>query len=679
LILVAATVTSYRPAWHAGFIWDDDDYVVKNELLTAPDGLKRIWFSLDSPSQYFPLTYTTFRIERRVWGLNPTGYHCVNILLHSLNALLIWRLLLRLGVPGAWLAAGLFALHPVQVESVAWITERKNVLSLCFCLLALLSWAGFIQERSRRRWSLYAFTLVFHALALFSKTTACTLPAALLLVLWLKKMPITRARLAQVIPFLAMGLGMGLVTIWWERFHQGTQGKLFSVGWMERLLIASRALWFYAGKLAWPRNLTFSYPHWTMHATDPLAYSWLAAGLGMCAVIYIARRYVGRGLEVAALYYATTLSPTLGFIMLYTFVWSFVADHYQYMASIGPLALGAAAITSGLDRWMKGKWLFQAGVCGTLLLVLGTLTWRQSGTYSDLQTVWRTTLARNPDSWLAHYNLGSELSKKNQVQEAIAHFQKAVVLNPDFVMAQYNLGTLLLHDGQVDAAMARLEKTLEIEPDHPLAHNKLGEALMRKGRIDEAIIHYQTALEVYTNFADAFSNLGYAYLQEGRADEAMAQYEKALELQPNDVKDHINLGNALLQKGRQREAMAQFQKVLEIEPHYMLADNNLAWVLATSPDASLRNGIKAVELAEEAERLSGNQNPIIMATLAAAYAEAGRFPDAVATIQRALQTATTQNNTPLVDALQMQLRLYEAGSPFRAPVQQESPSRPARP
>jgi hypothetical protein len=222
---VGATLLAYQPVWHAGFIWDDDVYVTGNKLLTAPDGLRRIWFSQESPSQYFPLTYTTFRFEHALWGMRPAGYHWVNLLLHAANALILWRLLRRLGLPGAWLAAGLFALHPVQVETVAWVTERKNVLSLCFYLLSLRAWVEFIHRTTtatatpgspsigNRPWAFYGIALGLYPLALFSKTTACTLPAALLLVLWLKGEPITRRRLGQLLPFVAGGLGMGLLTV----------------------------------------------------------------------------------------------------------------------------------------------------------------------------------------------------------------------------------------------------------------------------------------------------------------------------------------------------------------------------------------------------------------------------------------------------------------------------------
>src|SRR5436305_11241868 len=264
IILVAATILLYQPAWNGGFIWDDDAYITKNPLLTAPDGLWRIWFSLESPSQYFPFTYTTFRVERSLWDLNPTGCHWINILLHATDALLLWWLLTRLRIPGAWLAGAIFALHPVQVESVAWITERKNVLMGFFFLLTLLAWTAFVDERTKRPWRFYGLALILYVLALSAKTTACTLPAALLLILWLQKKSINWERILQIAPFFLLGLGIGLVTVWWERYHQGTRMAVLALGPVERILVASRAVWFYLGKLIWPSNLTFIYPRWTI-------------------------------------------------------------------------------------------------------------------------------------------------------------------------------------------------------------------------------------------------------------------------------------------------------------------------------------------------------------------------------------------------------------------------------
>src|SRR6187401_3377995 len=250
VLLATVTIVAYRPAWHGGFLWDDDVYIVNNELLTAPHGWQRIWFSLDSPSQYFPLTYSTFRIERALWGLNTTGYHWVNLLLHVGNALLVWAVLARLKVRGSWLAAAIFALHPVQVESVAWITERKNVLMGFFFLLTLLAWIAFVDKRTRRPWIFYYLALTLYALALSAKTTACTLPAALLLIFWLQKKPITMGRLMQIVPFVMLGVGMGLLAIWWEHYHQGTSRDVFTfLNPVARILVASQAVWFYLSKI----------------------------------------------------------------------------------------------------------------------------------------------------------------------------------------------------------------------------------------------------------------------------------------------------------------------------------------------------------------------------------------------------------------------------------------------
>ena len=397
LLLVARChLLAYLPVWHGGFIWDDDVYVTNNPLLTAPDGLRRIWFSLDSPSQYFPLTYTVFRIERSLWGLNPAGYHWVNILLHAVNALLVWRLLKRLSVPGAWLAAAIFALHPVQVESVAWITELKNVLSLFFILLTLFCWVEFVEERSKRLVVL-AGAGVLRAGAL-QQDDGLHAAGGVAVDFVAERKADRWPRLAQIVPFLAMGVGMGLLTVWWERYHQGTQGSAFFDGLAGTHSDCEPCALVLPGKLVWPVNLTFSYPRWTINPADPLAYGWLVAGAGLGVAIYFARRFVGRGVEVATLFYVATLSPLLGFIMLYTFRYTFVADHYQYVACIGPIALAAAGITMAFERWGKGNLFLKPVFCGVLLLTLGVLTWRQAGMYADTETLWRTTLDRNPNS-----------------------------------------------------------------------------------------------------------------------------------------------------------------------------------------------------------------------------------------------------------------------------------------
>ena len=568
LFLSIATVIAYQPAWRAGFIWDDDVYVTTNPLLTAPDGFGRIWFSMDSPSQYFPLTYTVFRLEHGLWGLNPAGYHWVNILLHAANALLVWQLLKRLGVPGAWLAAAIFALHPVEVESVAWVTELKSVLSLFFILLALLAWIEFIGEQSKRFW--YWLALIFFAFALFSKTTACTLPAALLLILWLKKKRIDWRRLTQVVPFLAMGVGMGLLTIWWERFHQGTQGKLFSMGLTERILVASRAVWFYAGKLFWPVNLTFSYPKWTINPADPLAYGWLAAGVGFCAAIYFARRLAGRSVEVAVLFFVATLIPLLGFIMLYTFRYTFVADHYQYVASIGLIALAAAGMTIVLSKWEKTKPLLKPAVCGMLLLTLGTMTWRQCRMYADEETLWQTTIQKNPDSWAAFANLGDHSIKNGKLDEAIVCYQKLLEFQPGDASTYVSIGAAFLQKGQTDKAASYFERTLEANPnpaDYAEACNNLGYIFAIKGRLDQAIVCYYKAIESKPDIVSTYLNLGLALAREEKWDKAIESYHEALQLDPNHASVYTHLATALEHQGRQHEAIQEYQEALRLNPN----------------------------------------------------------------------------------------------------------------
>ena len=530
--LAALTVFAYWPAWHGGFIWDDDRYVTHNYLLIASDGLRRIWFSLDAPSQYFPLTYTVLRIERSLWDLNPVGYHWVNILVHLGNALLVWCVLARLKVPGAWLAAAIFALHPVQVESVAWISELKNVLMGFFFLLTLLTWIEYVDATHKHRRILYVAALVFYLLALSAKATACTLPAALLLVLWLKQRPIGRRALLEIIPFVVLALGIGLVAVWWEKYHQGTR-MLVSLGPVERLLIASRAVWFYLGKIFWPAKLTFIYPQWRIDPTNPIAYSWPIAVAVAVVLIFYGRRFFGRSVEVAALFFVMTLGPLLGFVMLYTFRYTFVADHYQYLASIGPIALASAGLVT-LSRLSRTLQRLVGGTSFAILICLGLLTWRQSATYRDAETLWRATIAKNPDCWMAYNNLGVVQFEKGGVEDAIEKYQQSLRLHPDYPEAHYNLGSALLQEGYADEAIRQCEEALKIQPNEPDAHVVLGNAFMAKRDVDRAINQYQQALTVRPEDSNAHYNLGIALREKGETERAAREYEKARKYEPRD-------------------------------------------------------------------------------------------------------------------------------------------------
>src|SRR6267142_2723394 len=631
LLLVVTTIFAYQPVWHGGFIWDDDAYITNNELLTAPDGLRRIWFSLDSPSQYFPLVYTMFRFEHSWWGLSPTGYHFVNILLHIANALILWSLLVRLRVPGAWLAGAIFALHPVQVESVAWITERKNVLMGLFFLLTIRAWVEFVDRQTKHRWFFYVLALLLYALALFSKTTACTLPAALLLILWLQGQRINQRQLVQLVPFVVLALGMGLLTVWWERYHQGTHGPIFAISPLERLLIASRAIWFYLGKLFWPSNLTFIYPRWHIAPSNLLDYAPFLGMGGLGAAIYLTRRHLGRGVETAMLFFGATLGPVLGFIMLYTFRYTFVADHYQYLASIGPIALVCAGAATLARSYSQARPLV-FGLLPCVIAVLTVLTWRQSAMYADIESLWRTTIARNPDCWMAHNNLGTVLLQKGQVDEAISQYQQTLQMAPEAADADYNLGNALWQKGKAEEAIDHYRKALELRPYYFSAHYNLSTVLLQKGEIDDAIMHAQVALTV----------------------------------RPDVAAVHTNLAVAWLAKGQIADGIRQLEKTLEIAPRSVPALNNLAWIFATYSDPAFRDGARALELAQEANEFSSRNNPVILRTLAAAHANAGQFSRAVEVGQLAL--SLTDRQSPLANALQREIADYEAGEPYRENV-----------
>jgi protein O-mannosyl-transferase len=708
LFIVAATLIAYQPVWHAGFIWDDDKYVTDNPALHSWAGLQQIWLHPGATVQYYPLTFTSFWLEYHLWGLNPLGYHLLNVLLHSFNAILFWKILQRLKVPGAWLAAAIFALHPVCVESVAWVTERKNTLSGLFYLSSLLMalefWLPDIctgegngEPLTKRKYFWLAF--VFYVCALWSKTAAAPLPVVILILVWWKRSRVIWRDVFAVLPSLVVGLAMSIVTIYVEK-QLGSGDKEWNLSLAERCVVAGRDLWFYLGKLLWPHPLVFVYPRWNVQTSDLLDWIPFVAGLALLCILWLNLNRWGRSLPTALSYFLVLLFPILGFLSIFYFRYSFVADHFQYLASLSPIALAAAAITRAFGFLGKRNLFLKPLFCGVLLLTLGVLTWRQCGIYADAETLWETTLVRNPDSYLAennlglvlfqsgrvteaimhyqralqidpnimeaHNNLGNALFQNGNVDEAIAQYQQALQINPDYTAAHYNFGSVLFQLGRVDEAITHFQKALQISPDYTDAHNSLGLAFFQKGQMDEALDQFKAVLKLDPNYSDANFNLGNVYFQKNQLDEAVVHYQKALEINPNDAEIHNNLGIALQHEGRVSEAVQHWRKALEIQPNNVFAQNNLAWVLATCPDPSIRNATKAVELAKSAYQLSGGKNhPGILKTLAAAYANNDQFVEAVETTQKALQLATDQSNTSLVSAIQIQMKFYQAGLPFR--------------
>ena len=598
LLLFLATILAYWPALNGQFVWDDDSWTVNIAgLLRNLSGLCWIWRHPAALQQYYPLTGTSFWLDYHLWGFWTLPYHVENILLHATAALLFWRLLLRLKAPGAWLAGALFALHPVMVESAGWITERKNVLSLVLYLGALLAYGRFNRfwqgdnapgDSAPHRRRAYALALLLFAAALLAKATAFSLPAVLLLLCWWKRGRIRwRADVLPALPFFALTLGLGLQTAWLEKHHVGAEGSEWAMPFPERCLIAGRALWFYAGKLLWPANLCFVYPRWQLDARSFGQWLYPVTAAGTLLSLWLARGRIGRGPAAAVFFFAGTLFPMLGFMNAYGARYSFVWDHWVYLSSLGLIALGAGGVARALERRRTPAMLY--GLAGILLPVLAVLTWRQSRMYTDMETLWNTALARNPNAAMAYVNLGGLLLEAGQVDEAMARFQKALEIDPRDEDACYNLGLALLRKGQVDEAMAQFRKAIEIQPGYAKAHYNLGTVLYQNGQVDPAIAHLRKALETRPDYPEAHNNLGAILLEQGQVDEAIFHFQKALEAQPANAPAQCNLGNLLLQHGRVDEAIAHLQKALEIQPDLPEVRQTLAELLSRQSQAAQTN------------------------------------------------------------------------------------------
>jgi tetratricopeptide (TPR) repeat protein len=599
LILVLAVILAYSPVWWAGFIWDDDEHVTANPVIIGPLGLKEIWTT--SAARICPLVLTTFWLEHALWGLAPLPYHLVNVFMHAAGAILLWRVLRSLQAPGAWLGAALWALHPVQVETVAWITELKNTQSGVFYLLSILFLVRWLKsrtanDRSGDGWS-YALTLLFAALAMASKSSTVILPLVLCLCYWWVEGRWHWRNLARVAPVFLMTVAAAAVSMWTQKL-EGANDLVAPRSWPERLATAGDAVWFYLGKLLWPHPLIFIYPRWKIDAGQWVAYLPLAAALVVMAVLWLNRESWSRPWFFMFTYFVMALLPVLGLVDHYFLRFSLVGDHFQYLASMGPLALAGAGMVKLADSVIPKKVWLQSSLGAGLLLFLAVLSWQRAWAYNNEKTLWTDTIAQNPNSWLARNNLGNILLKEGQVDHAMVEFQTALEINPNYDLAHNNLGLTLLFKGRMGEATAQFQKALEINPNYYLAHINLGVALAQKGQIDEAMAQFQKALEINPNLVDAHANLGNVLLQKGQVDEAMVQFQKALEINPNMAGVFYNLGNALLQKGQVDNAMAQFQKALEINPNLADAHTSLGNALLQKGQIS-----EAIEEFQEALRL----------------------------------------------------------------------------
>jgi tetratricopeptide (TPR) repeat protein len=560
-LILVATLAAYFPALTGDFLWDDAGHVTHPSLQSWA-GLGRIWFEIGATQQYYPLLHTAFWVEHRLWGDATVGYHLINVLWHVTSACLLIALLRRLHVPGAVLAGFVFALHTVCVESVAWIAEQKNTLSTVFYLAAALAWLRFEEDRRPSR---YAVASLWFLAALLTKTVTATLPAALLVVAWWRRGRLSwRADVQPLLPWLVLGVAAGLGTAWLETAQIGAGGDDFALGVVERALLAGRVVWFYLGKLLWPAGLTFFYPRWTIDAA--VAWQWLfpAATMLLVAALFLWRRRA-RGPLAAVLLFGGTLFPVLGFVNVYPFVFSYVADHFQYLASIGMIAFLAAVATRGWTSLPGPHWGGFAAAAA-VLVVLGGLTWRQSGMYRDVFALYETTLARNPASWTAHLNLGTAWDEAGQPEKALPHLQQALELKPGHPETLNTLGNVLNRLGRSREALPLLEKAVQLQPRFATAHNTLGSILMALERPEDGIAAFRRALAIEPTLTVARVNYGWALGNRGRVAEAVAQFEQARQRQPESADLELKWALTYALNERLNEALPHFARAVDLQP-----------------------------------------------------------------------------------------------------------------
>jgi Flp pilus assembly protein TadD len=564
--IVLMTLAAYWPVFNAGFIWDDDSYVTDNALVQSVDGLGKIWIPRQTP-QYYPAVFTSFWIEHQLWGLNPLGYHIVNVLLHALNAILVWRLCVMLKIPGAWLIGAVFAVHPINVESVAWITERKNVLSGAFYLLAAIQYLKFDDSfrdgreaaSDFRRWLHYALSLVLFVLALLSKTVTCSLPAALILMMLWQRKRITIARVLPLVPMFVVGFALAMHTLHLEEVHVGTWGPDFDLTLGQRLMIAVQAVWFYPMKIIAPWPLMFIYPRWDIASWSMSSIAMLA-GAGMLLVGCIAMFVRGsRGVPLAMAFYAGTIFPALGFFNIYPMRFSFVADHFAYLASLGVIT----AIIGPLATIVVQRRL-AAVMSATVVLGLVTISHLRCTAYENEETLWRWTVQQNPLAWIAHNNLGRIVLMQGDAATAADHFQRAVDMRPDLDDLRSNLANAFRLAGRPEDALTEYRRIESHRPLMATDQSRLAQVLADLGRADEADAAFVQALAHPQNTEDVRVLYGVFLSANGRSEEAAAQFRSFLEAHPEDGFVHLMLGDALRNLGRIGESAAAWRQASEI-------------------------------------------------------------------------------------------------------------------
>lgn len=562
--IAIAVFLLYLPALRGGFLWDDDVYVTKNFALRSAGGLVDIWKIPPTTRQYYPVTFTVAWAEYQLWGNAPLGHHAVNVLLHAANALLVWRILLCLGVPGAWLAAWLFAIHPVQVEAVAWVTQLRGVLSAFFALLSTLAFARYLDDGRRSR---LLSTVLCCVLALLSKTQVCGLPIALLLLAWWKRPARIRPALPALMAMTAAAALVSLVTVWMEQPRVEVLVPMPQLDAWERALVAGRALWFYATNLLWPFDQRAIYGHWAIDSADPSQALFPLSAAGVLAALWMLRRRIGRGPFTGVAIFALAVAPAIGIIDFGFLLFSFVADHFEYLASVPLIALAIAAGASLAPRPL-GATLGVVVPAGLVLfsIMLAGVSVERASTYADAERLWRQDIACDPHNAAAYNRLGNTLYNRGRYDEAVEAFRRAVEIDPNLADAQHNWARALQQQRKFDEALEQYRAALRLRPDSRAIRNSMGVALQLKGDPDGALRIYEEALRLDPSFANAHNNIGTILLARGDVAAAIEQFEAALALQPAYSEAEDNLGYALKSAGRLQEAIPHFERAVRLDP-----------------------------------------------------------------------------------------------------------------
>lgn len=678
VLLLAIVALTFWPTLRNGFIWDDDLMLTENSFIKSATGLRDFWFST-KPTDYFPVTYSDLWIEWRLWGMNATGYHVSNLILHAINAVLLWRVLRKLigttAVIGAldlaWFGAALYAVHPVNVATVAWIAERKNTLAMLFALLSAHCY--FSAETDKKSQRLYIASLAFFALSLLSKTAGVMLPAVYLCIAFWKR-GLTKRDVLRTVPFFAIAFATGVATIWFQN-HRALAADFPDRPLLLRIAGVAPAVWFYLGKALLPIDLSPVYPLWNINSREFLTYVPLVLLAGVAVVLWVQQKHWGRGPLVALAAFVLMLAPVLGLANINYYKFSLVADHWQYFS----LPIAAAAIVWGIAKIFNDTTIRTAVLAATVA-TFAVLSWKQSHVY-DSSRIWRATLEKNPTSYVAANNLGEELAEQGQYDEALQYFQRALASHPGYRHALMGEASTFLRMKKYNEAIPPLEELLKAEPNNFFVRFNIGSAYLLLGKPQQAVEHLGAALDIQpedisqqnqwrtggddkTTRAQLQSRLGDALMALGKTDDALKAFEASSELNPQQAGVEYRIATVLNQKHDRVGARKHWREVLRIAPGTLDALNDLAWSLATDAQANPAERAESKELALQAGEITRFAEPGILDTVAAACAAAGDFEGAVKYGKQAQELATAKGDKQLAADLERRNGLYANKQPY---------------